>query len=118
MIDLLAWLPLETGRDLGWTLIHFLWQGLVLAALLHSVLPFCRSAIARHNCALATLILMAWTPVATFLFLHDFGSHGAAAFAANAPLPSAMPATWMNGLVLLWLGGVAALSLRALVGWH
>ncbi len=117
MTGLLSWMPLETARDLGWTLIHFLWQGLLLAALLHIALPFCRSAIARHNCALATLILMAWTPVATFLFLHDFGSHGVAVF-ANTPLPSAAPGSWMSALVLLWLAGVTALSLRALVGWH
>ena len=65
-------MPLEIVRDLGWTLIHFLWQGLLLAALLHTILPLCRSAIARHNCALATLVLMAWAPVATFLSLHDF----------------------------------------------
>ena len=116
MIDLLSWMPLDVGRDLGWTLIHFLWQGLLLAALLHMALPLCRSAIARHNCALATLILMAWTPIATFLFLHEH--RGGPAFAANAPLASTMPATWMNTLVLLWLAGVAGLSLRALVGWH
>ncbi len=27
MTDMLSWMPLETVRDLGWTLIHFLWQG-------------------------------------------------------------------------------------------
>src|SRR6478735_11243287 len=117
MTALLSWMPLEVGRDLGWTLIHFLWQGLLLGALLHIALPFCRSAVARHNCALATLILMAWTPVATFLFLQDFGSHQTVIF-ASAPLPSAMPASWMSGLVLLWLAGVTALSLRAVIGWH
>lgn len=115
MIDLLSWLPPETGREIGWTLIHFLWQGLLLAALLHAVLPFCRSAIARHNCALGILILMAWTPVATFLVLHDFGTSPFSGTIAAGP---ALPAPWMNGLVLLWLAGIAALSLRALGGWQ
>jgi len=118
MIHLLSWMPPQTGRDIGWTLIHFLWQGFLLAALLHTILPFCRSAIARHNCALATLVLMALAPMATFLSIHDFGHHGAGAFAANTTLPSAVPASWMNGLVLLWLAGIALLSLRALAGWH
>jgi hypothetical protein len=67
MSDPLSWLPLEIGRNLGWTLIHFLWQGLLLAALLNTILPLCRSAIARHNCALAILALMALAPIATFL---------------------------------------------------
>ena len=110
MIDLLSWLPPETGREIGWTLIHFLWQGLLLAALLHAVLPFCRSTIARHNCALGILILMAWTPVATFLVLHDFGTSPFSGTIAAGP---ALSAPWMNGLVLLWLAGIAALSLRA-----
>ena len=39
-------MPLEIGRDLGWTLIHFLWQGLLLAALLHTILP----AVPQRDC--------------------------------------------------------------------
>jgi TonB family protein len=62
---------------------------------------------------------MALAPVATFLSIHDFGTSGTAALADSAgPLASAaILAPWMNWLVILWLGGVAALSLRALGGW-
>ena len=118
MNPLLSWMPPEIGRDLGWTLIHFLWQGFLLAALLNVILPLCRSAIARHNCALAILVLMALAPGATFLFLHDFA--GSAAFAENAAAgPAASLITpWMNWLVILWLAGIAALSLRAMGGWY
>jgi TonB family protein len=117
MTDPLSWMPVETAQDLGWTLIHFLWQGLLLAALLNTLLPICRGATARHNCALAILVMMALAPVATFLSLHDWGG---AALSANAgSLPSAsLFAPWMNWLVILWLAGVAALSLRALGGWY
>src|ERR1700722_5755993 len=59
---------------IGWTLIHFLWQGLLLAALLQAVLPLCRSAGTRHNWALATLAAMCLTPVATFFWLGGQGS--------------------------------------------
>jgi D-alanyl-D-alanine endopeptidase (penicillin-binding protein 7) len=115
-------MPLETGRDLGLTLIHFLWQGLLLAALLNTILPICRSAIARHNCALATLAMMALAPALTFLSIHGFGKNGGAALAENAaagPLPSAaIFAPGMNWLVILWLAGIAVLSLRALGGWY
>jgi len=121
MTDLLSWMPLETGRDLGWTLIHFLWQGLFLAALLNTILPACRSAPARHNCALAALVLMALAPVATFLLLHDFTDgraallgNGAAAALSSAPLFS----SWMAGLVILWLAGISVMSVRALGGWY
>ena len=89
MTVLLSWMPLESARDIGWTLIHFLWQGLVLAALLNAILPFCRSAITRHNCALATLALMGLAPALTFLFLHDVGNSGAAALSDGGPLASA-----------------------------
>ena len=119
MTVLLSWMPLESARDIGWTLIHFLWQGLVLAALLNAILPFCRSAITRHNCALATLALMGLAPALTFLFLHDVGNSGAAALSDGGPLASAARlAPWMDGLVLLWLVGVAILSLRAVGGWY
>lgn len=110
-------LPLAIGRDLGWTLIHFLWQGLLLAALLHAILPACRSAIARHNCALAILSLMALAPVATFLSIHDFANSGGLAGNPIAA-PASTTAPSMDWLVVLWLAGIAALSLRALVGWY
>lgn len=119
MIDLS--MSRATG-ELGWTLIHFLWQGFLLAALLHTILPLCRGATARHNCALATLVLMALAPIATFLVLHDSGHGGTAALpqsGAAAPLASpSHPSPWMGWLVMVWLAGVAALSLRAAGGWY
>ena len=117
MTDMLSWMPLETVRDLGWTLIHFLWQGLFLAALLGAILPLCRSAIARHNCALAILVLMALAPVVTFLSLHDFAAGSAAALSDSGPLASALVPS-IDWLVVLWLAGVAALSVRAMGGWY
>ena len=115
MTALLSWMPLDTGRDLGWTLVHFLWQGLLLAALLNAILPFCRSATVRHNCALAVLVMMALAPIATFLFLHGFGNSSGSATGPFAPASFSAP--WMNTLVILWLSGVVGLSLRAMGGW-
>lgn len=120
MTALLSGMPLELLRDIGWTLIHFLWQGLLLAALLNAILPFCRSAIARHNCALATLVMMAWAPVLTFLFLHDFEKNSGAVlpgYTATGPLPQAsvFAPDW---LAVLWLAGIAVMSLRTLGGWY
>lgn len=112
--------PLNIAHDLGLTLVHFLWQGLLLAALLHTVLPLCRGATLRHNCALLTLVLMALAPVATFVSLHTANAGGVTFARSAAPMtlfsaPGAAPG--MDWLVLLWLGGVVALSIRAIGGW-
>ena len=67
-------------------------------------------------------------PVLTFLFLHGqggtFSGNGVAVTRpAGTDVPSdlivtpAAAAPWIDWLVLLWLSGVAALSLRALGGW-
>jgi TonB family protein len=118
MTDLL--LTLNGAHDLGWTLVHFLWQGLLLAALLHIILPLCRSAFARHNCALLTLMLMALAPVATFMSLHavdrDGGALARTAAATHLSAASVVvPA--IDWLVVLWLCGVLGLSVRAIGGW-
>jgi beta-lactamase regulating signal transducer with metallopeptidase domain len=119
----------DTIQDIGWTLIHFLWQGVVLAALLSAILPLCRTARARHNLALCTLMMMAAAPAVTFLFLRqqDVGAPGTATgHAVSASLqtaitglePIAIPMPWMEGMVFLWLAGIAVLSIRALGGWY
>jgi bla regulator protein blaR1 len=114
MTELFSSLPFQAGRDLGWTLIHFLWQGALLAALLNAALPLCRTVTAKHTCALVTLALMVLAPIATFAVLHDANGTG---IAADGPPASPSPA-WMNGLVIAWLAGIVTLSLRALGGWH
>jgi TonB family protein len=116
MTALLSWMPLDAARDLGWTLVHFLWQGLLLAALLHAILPLCRGAAARHNCALAILGAMALAPVLTFATLHDVASSDAAGSGGSLS-PAAAFAPWMDAAVVLWLAGIALLSLRVLAGW-
>jgi beta-lactamase regulating signal transducer with metallopeptidase domain len=122
-------MPLDAGRDLGWTLLHFLWQGALLAALLQTMLPLFRTARVRHNLALCTLAMMAVAPAVTFLFLHQQGEGTpiiATGHAVSTGLrttitglvPIAIPTPWMDGMVLLWLAGIAILSIRALGGWY
>ena len=65
MIASLLAFPSGTVSDLGWTLVHFLWQGLICGALLRVILPLCRTASARHAWALGAVIAMALLPVAT-----------------------------------------------------
>lgn len=56
---------------LGWTLIHFVWQGAALAGLfgVMNALLARHSADARYAAACLTLLLMAVAPVATFAIL-------------------------------------------------
>src|SRR5689334_20045933 len=50
-------------------LVHFIWQGAAIAALLWMALLILRSANARYFAALAALTLMAMSPVGTLLLL-------------------------------------------------
>ena len=59
MTEALLGVPPETVRDIGWTLLHFLWQGFVRAALLHMILPMCR--IADSSCSMASALKSAGT---------------------------------------------------------
>jgi len=127
-MTLLSFMSVGTVHDLGWTLLHFLWQGLLLAAVLELILNFMGSANARHNWALSTLVLMILAPVLTFLYLHWQGpaldGNGVALMQstrAGVPLDlnanTEAVAPWIDWMVLLWLSGIGALSLRALGGW-
>ena len=118
---------------LGWTLVHFLWQG-TLIALLHAAVAatLCRrSAKARYAAACLGLLLMALTPVATFLWLQA-GPDAAvtaqlpAAIAMEIPtavLPSAaveLPnqlRDFFPRMIALWLAGVSVVSIWYVFGW-
>lgn len=128
MNTLSLWLSSGLIGDIGWSLIHFLWQGLVLAGLLYLVLPLCRSATARHDLGLLTLFAMAAAPLATFFLLHTHAHNAGRLIAAadllapggiaggHAAAPQLAPGL-LVWLVLLWLAGVVVLSLRAAAGW-
>lgn len=50
------WFSPTVTRPLGWTLVHFLWQGLALAALLSVAMTVCRKASTRYVAAVVTLL--------------------------------------------------------------
>src|SRR5260370_26628972 len=63
------WISPEVLRTLGWTLLHFIWQGAGLAALYAVGVAVCRSATARYALAVGALGLMLASPVITFTSL-------------------------------------------------
>jgi uncharacterized protein (TIGR03435 family) len=114
--------------DLGWTLIHFLWQGAVIAAVYSIARTFAKSPLARYAAACAALALMAAAPVVTFLWnkepppaaaIHHRAptvrSEWSTAPALAATPPAALPVTAMPWIVILWFAGASALSLRLLL---
>ena len=126
----------ELLQALGWTLLHFLWQGAALAALFAVANTIYRRATTRYALAAITLVLMLAAPVITFTGLLrqavpavTFGARGASASAvtpvqiASRGLQSGAPASGpqvgpvgMVWFVEAWFLGVVLLSLRTAGG--
>ena len=126
----------QLQQALGWTLLHFVWQGAALAALFTVANTVCRQATTRYALAVITLILMMAAPVVTFTELtrqNDpavrYGAQGASASAAkpvqgvsvtarpSAPVPE-IPASQPVVILFVeaWFLGVVLLSLRTAGG--
>ena len=123
-----------TTNALAWTLIHFVWQGALIALLLGLANATLRNASAakRYAVSCAALILMLAAPAATFMQLsarHRQASQVPAqivdvrtAQAASAQTFPAAPTVnrtpdYLPWLVRLWLAGVILLTLRSAVAW-
>jgi beta-lactamase regulating signal transducer with metallopeptidase domain len=63
----------QTIRQIGWVLVHFLWQGLAAAAIMWAVLKVLAKSTAgvRYITACAGMLLMASAPVITFVAMHE-----------------------------------------------
>src|SRR5579859_5779148 len=122
----------DTTQIIGWSLVHFLWQGTVIALLLQGVLAGCRTAAGRYRVLMGSLALMLAAPLATYWVLSQpeailpplretFGFVPAAYTATALPAAAVTPAVWLHfsisWLVYAWLAGVASLSVRWLGGW-
>jgi beta-lactamase regulating signal transducer with metallopeptidase domain len=128
------------AQALAWALLHFLWQGAILALAAMALFRVFRdSASARYGVGIVTLAAMLAAPIATTMWI---AAHRDVAIAptsspaesAVVPAPSdalvtkavpvatslapSAPAGSLTTLVLLlWTIGVAALSVRLLGGW-
>ena len=133
----LDWLTPDITHALGWTLLHFLWEGAALALLLYMIFAFTRNARLRYNTALAVLILMAVFPVLTFFVLHaQPATSPEVAKLANGwnvlnslqavtnttgklvgSDSSSHPIDWTAWFVSAWFTGVLVFGVRAFGGW-
>ena len=71
-----AWVETPLANAVGWTLLHSLWEGVVISAALAAVLVAIRSPRARYAAAcLAMLVMMAGFGL-TLMRVMPAGAHG------------------------------------------
>jgi len=136
MTLLTDWISPNVLRTLAMSLLHFLWQGAALAAVAYVTLSVCRSASTRYAVAVAVMVAMLLSPVATFFVLRSqadaavqsaltvktqssadqrlFVPTKAGSHASAQSEPSALP---LMLLVEAWFAGVILLSLRSIGGF-
>ncbi|MFT7461835.1 MAG: beta-lactamase regulating signal transducer with metallopeptidase domain [Pseudohongiellaceae bacterium] len=107
---------------MAWTLVHFLWQGTLIAALVAALLRLTARSEAkvRHGVCLAGLVALALLPVVTYWTI--FTSQQASTSQPSGPfqigdmLQSSEPlAPWMPWACAAWILGVGAFQCRACV---
>lgn len=131
-LDTLLDTPL--AYHLGWTLVHFLWQGLLVGAVYACARPLLTDASpqARYWLSLGTLFTLAALPVATFMYLLSAPAvapviTGIAGSIGNmAPVP---PTSLLDLLrqtlhplvpwtVPAWCAGVTLMALKSYLAWQ
>ena len=127
---LLAWVD-----AVGWSLLHFLWQGALLGLAYRVLRPLCGSVAARYRLGMLLLVAMLLCPIATFVYLWPSAASVAAAPAAALPalgvdaLDAAAAAAaanaagagleaWLPWLVAIWFLGASAIAIRAFAQWR
>ncbi len=122
-------------QALGRALLHFLWQGLLLALLLWMVKSIAPASAARVRYAAASLIMLAMPVVLVVTVAQDLrreqpavsivpliSSHAQAPETSREALIAALPTSKSSAgisgwVVCVWIAGVLLLSLRAAGGW-
>ncbi len=130
---------------LGWTLVHFLWQGFAIAVLYAAarrIMARTSGAHARYLLACAALVTMAIAPLATWELMrpsdagadaaHHIGSvrraasnSGVATVTTTTALPALVrntvsnvkPSEFLFWVVMVWLAGVVVFWVRLVGGW-
>ena len=112
----------------GWALVHFLWQGALIASGFALLRGWLRAPQARYVLGCAALAAMIAAPLATFV------SMGRTISTTSPSRPGALPltggaiagfVTWdgdvwtrvLPWLVLFWVAGVLVCSIRLTAGW-
>jgi beta-lactamase regulating signal transducer with metallopeptidase domain len=136
-MSFVEWLTQPACRMLTLTLLHFLWQGLLVVLSLIAVVKLCnvgRSSI-RYACSLTALVAMAISPIATLIWIslgHDgplFSQRPSAAESSALSVGFASPVDarlflirrrWVEAFqpyaLAVWFAGVAFFGSRIVAG--
>ena len=128
------WFTPDVLRTLGLSLLHFLWQGAVLAVLAAASMAVVRKASTRYALAIGALLAMVAAPVFTYVALRESSPVFAAAVQNSAPaianavnlvshrIATKGQSSFVSGSLLttfveLWFVGVLLFSLRTAGGF-
>jgi len=128
------WFTPDVLRTLGLSLLHFLWQGAVLAVLAAASMAVVRKASTRYALAIGALLAMVAAPVFTYVALRESSPIFAAAVQNSAPAianavnlashriatkgqSSFVSSSLLTTFVELWFVGVLLFSLRTAGGF-
>lgn len=119
---------------LGWTLVHFLWQGLLVGTVYACLRPLLRDASpqTRYSFSLCALLILAALPLATFAYLLTapettpalVGAAEGFGHSVDASQPS-FPDTLRQALrplipwtVPAWCAGVILMAFKSFMAWR
>ncbi|PKB19830.1 M56 family metallopeptidase [Janthinobacterium sp. 64] len=113
-------LGIELGKlvpALGWVLLYFVWQGVIVGAVSAVLLWLLRHASARWRYAVCALALLLCLCIPAVHLLSLLSGTALAQLPVDAP-PAWRAAlqAWMPALVLAWSAGVGLMSLRLCLG--
>src|ERR1700730_18638581 len=135
-----GWVTAETVRLIGLTLLHFLWQGIAIAAAAFAGMTVMRRASAKYLLAVVMLALMVAAPAVTFSVLAERpvtapATNAMAGLSKTGEPPIATPeataqilnfgsartekasSIYLLWFVRAWFGGVLLLGLRPAAGF-
>jgi TonB family protein len=133
MSALLSFFQQPWVERLGWTLVHFLWQGALISLLFAMLRSITTRAQSRYVLACIALLAMLAAPLLTFGILAggkplpaepaavlpvSAAASGNAVAATGWRVPAGGP--WRQCLpwiVMIWLGGAIAFLIRLIGGW-
>jgi GWxTD domain-containing protein len=125
-----AWMGSPFTGVLGWTLLHSLWEGIMISALLAAMLIVLRSSRARYHAACVAMVLLFFSFIVTLIWLMPESSHG---LTSKKPIQF-YPLDIQNGLDVMsstnsglaavvpwftpfWFAGVWFVYLGQIIGW-
>ena len=136
MIAIEALIGQPAALVVGWTLLHFMWQGTLIAALTAFVLALFRNSAADVRYVVSTVAMSLMLTVAAVTAMQLWGAAESAGLqtpssfasidAQSEPVLATTPAVgvplfriepWLPLLALGWVCGVVVLSVRLLTGW-